>query len=195
MAVEVELLKFVFYSIFPILILLFILLFVFKKNLFKALPWISSLLGGSYALIVNSIYSNIGGEKGLIFVVVPALWPALVVFLVVGGIIASLAQALGLRPLLLDTELMWPVLNIIIWIIIGFFIGKLIKKMRENYVKKGKKQENELIWSLGVGGAFLGFFLTYFYSGLNFYYLIIFTFVGALLGYFIGCLIKGKRRK
>ena len=102
---------------------------------------------------------------------------------------------MGLRSL--GSEIVINIVNIVIWVIIGFFIGKIIKKNRENYIK-GKKQGHWIIWILGIVGAiFVGGLGYLYYSFNSFWYTIFFIFLGASIGVLIGKLIKEivKRNK
>ncbi|MEK6895959.1 MAG: hypothetical protein AABX12_00670 [Nanoarchaeota archaeon] len=101
----------------------------------KKLTWAFALIGGLYAFIpfIGFIYwwmFSTTGEPGPAFLLIlPPFWPALLTFSIVGF---PLALINNLFPSLSNgvIEAFTNLLNIFLWSIIGFFVGKIIVKMR-----------------------------------------------------------------
>lgn len=197
-------LLFLFGVVFILLPILFpILLFIFTKKIksafLGALIW--GVFGGLYALIpyLGVITTTNNGDLGPYGIFMfPPFWPVLMTFIFSSFAITPIFMLFGSikSPLF---EHFAQIINIILWIIIGVFIGRYIVKKRKEKVsveiEDNKETSNNAVLIGGIVGlifGIMGYFLLFAGSILQF---ILIGLVSTLVGMLIGFIIKKIKRK
>lgn len=152
------------------------------KMKFNKYVLVGGLIGGLYGLIsyflLTFIFKDLG-EGGIILWFFPPYWPVIVISTISAVIVILLGFSL-------KTDLalyLAGVINIILWVILGAFIGLIFKKMK-----------NKAIWIGGIIGLIFGGGLSYGFSS-NLGGLISSIMIFILIGMLIGFIIQKTRKK
>jgi len=111
---------------------------------------VGAIIGGVYAfipsllVIQHFLIHGTGGDPGsAYFFIIPLFWPAGITWFFPGYILSLISPFSG--------YVLGSIVNIVIWIFIGLFIGEIFKRKKEN-----KVSDSVLIKKLGLLGALVG---------------------------------------